>query len=461
MSSNLFISQLPLPCDARALFSTLSSKPWSILLDSGNSGHIDANIDIIVSSPIITLVTNNGETVIEHCQSGSKRMSKDNPFDLIEQQLTQSGLSRESCALAFSGGIVGHFSYDLARRCENLASASVKDIELPEMAVGIYPHALLFDHEKQTVTLVSRSSQKHHQQQIAQAKSLAQQSGASNAGKSGLTSDWRHQISRQQYGDKFDRVQHYLRQGDCYQINLTQRFEADHRGDEYQTYLKIAAQNNTPFSAFIRLPGAAILSVSPERFIQCHQGNIETKPIKGTRPRSNDPIQDAQLAQELRNSEKDQSENLMIVDLLRNDIGRCALAGSVKVPALFEIESFKNVHHLVSTVQAKLPPKTSPITLLKGAFPGGSITGAPKIRAMNIIDELEPHRRSIYCGSIGYISCDGQMDTNITIRTLLCLENTLYCWAGGGIVADSQVDDEYQECFDKVASIMPVLSNTT
>jgi len=200
------------------------------------------------------------------------------------------------------------------------------------------------------------------------------------------------------------------------------------------------------------------LSISPERFIRSSEGKIEAKPIKGTRPRGATPQQDQQLIEQLSHSEKDQAENLMIVDLLRNDIGKGAKPGSVNVPHLFKIESFPGVHHLVSTVQAQLADDHSVFDLLRGAFPGGSITGAPKIRAMNIIDQLEPQRRAIYCGSIGYISADNKMDTNITIRTLLCLNNIIYCWAGGGIVADSDVDDEYQECFDKVAKILPVLA---
>jgi len=442
--------------DARSLFAKISHLPWAMLLDSGNTGHIDANVDIIVYQPSVTLLTQNNHTEIKNNRLGTNVVSDLNPFDLIEQQLNVSGLCNESSSLPFSGGALGHFSYDLGRQCEHLDSVAAADIALPEMAIGIYHHALLFNRKDKSVLQVSRTSTQEHAAQIAKVIDLLNQQVPIPNG--GLTTQWQHQLTYQQYAEKFDRVQHYLTQGDCYQINLTQRFQAGYGGNEYHTYLQLAQQNNTPFSAFIRLPHGAILSMSPERFIQCRAGEIETKPIKGTRPRSDNEQRDRELAIELVNSEKDQSENLMIVDLLRNDIGRCAIPGSVRVPKLFDIESFKNVHHLVSTVQAKLPPQTSPLTLLKGAFPGGSITGAPKIRAMNIIDELEPHRRSIYCGSIGYISADGQMDTNITIRTLLCLNNTIYCWAGGGIVADSKVDEEYQECFDKVASILPLLS---
>lgn len=458
MSTTLQVSALNFTLNAREFFTLIAHQPWSMLLDSGNTPHIDANVDIIVFNPSISLTTLGANTTIVNHRDNSELISQENPFDLIQAQLKLLDLSDCPSELPFSGGALGYFSYDLARRCERLKQQSLADIALPEMAIGIYQHAIVFDHNKEQISFVSRSTPQAHQKQLNTITKIAQKTN--KLVPFHLNGDWQNQLSYAQYQDKFNRVQDYLRQGDCYQINLTQRFEANFTGDPYSAYLELSAQNNTPFSAFLRLPIGAILSVSPERFIQCRAGDIQAKPIKGTMPRAQDPKQDSENAKLLVNSEKDRSENLMIVDLLRNDIGRCAQPGSVTVPKLFDIESFKNVHHLVSTVQAKLPRNASPLELLKGAFPGGSITGAPKIRAMDIIDELEPHRRTIYCGSIGYISADHQMDTNITIRTLLCLEDKVYCWAGGAIVADSNVKAEYQECFDKVASILPVLSLT-
>ncbi|MDF4536337.1 aminodeoxychorismate synthase component I, partial [Vibrio parahaemolyticus] len=221
-------------------------------------------------------------------------------------------------------------------------------------------------------------------------------------------------------------------------------------GSEWQAYLKLEKGNQAPFSAFLRLPQGAILSVSPERFLQVCDRVIETKPIKGTRPRHADKQQDALLKQDLVSAEKDQAENLMIVDLLRNDIGRVAKPGSVHVPKLFDVESFPAVHHLVSTIRATLDEQYQAADLLRACFPGGSITGAPKVRAMEIIEELEPHRRSAYCGSIGYLSRHGKMDTSITIRTLVAYQKQLYAWAGGGLVADSEGAAEYQETLDKL-----------
>jgi para-aminobenzoate synthetase component 1 len=285
-----------------------------------------------------------------------------------------------------------------------------------------------------------------------------------------LQTSWQANMDKASYIEKFNKVRSYLLSGDCYQINLAQRFSALYQGDEFEAYLALKKANKAPFSAFIRLDNAAILSVSPERFLQLSQGKVQSKPIKGTMPRSDNKVQDAKNAEILRHSNKDNAENLMIVDLLRNDISRSCQAGTVKVPKLFDIESFPAVHHLVSTVEGTLSNDKHATDLLRSAFPGGSITGAPKIRAMQIIEELEPHRRSVYCGSIGYLSNCGNMDTSITIRTLICQpskssgngsinnQKTIHCWAGGGLVADSTAQSEYQETFDKVNCILPVLS---
>lgn len=266
-------------------------------------------------------------------------------------------------------------------------------------------------------------------------------------------------MTREQYGKKFRQVQEYLHSGDCYQVNLAQRFQATYSGDEWQAFVKLNQANRAPFSAFLRLEQGAILSLSPERFILCDGGEIQTRPIKGTLPRLPSPQEDSKQAEKLANSPKDRAENLMIVDLMRNDIGRVAVPGSVKVPELFVVEPFPAVHHLVSTITARLPEQLHASDLLRAAFPGGSITGAPKVRAMEIIDELEPQRRNAWCGSIGYLSFCGNMDTSITIRTLTAVNGKIYCSAGGGIVADSLEEAEYQETFDKVNKILRQLEN--
>ncbi|WP_435273719.1 aminodeoxychorismate synthase component I [Psychrobium sp. nBUS_13] len=456
MSAAFQTSPLNLSISSRELFKSLAHLPWAMLLDSGCSNHVDAHFDIIVFDPIMTLSSDDDTTTIVDKQTGHTKTSSKNPFDVLAQELALFDFCVQDQDLPFTGGALGLFGYDLGRHCESINSESLKDIELPVMAVGIYKHALIFDRRKDTISVVSQSNVEEHQHYINAVNSYHQKELHLSTF-SALTA-WEHQINRDEYSERFHQVQRHLRAGDCYQINLTQRFSLTKSGDEYAAYQALAAANETPFSAFVRLENFTVLSLSPERFLQTKHQTIETKPIKGTMPRSKDPVEDLALKNTLRASEKDQSENLMIVDLLRNDIGRSAVAGSVQVPKLFDIESFENVHHLVSTITAQLPSDVSPIKLLRDAFPGGSITGAPKISAMNIIDTLEPSRRSIYCGSVGYISANGNMDTSITIRTVLSTKDTMYCWAGGGIVADSTADAEYQECFDKLASIMPVLS---
>jgi para-aminobenzoate synthetase component 1 len=258
----------------------------------------------------------------------------------------------------------------------------------------------------------------------------------------------------------------YIEAGDIYQANITQRFQASlpagfgrEASSRLALYDALRRRNPATFAAFIDLGEAAILSSSPERFLKVAQKRIETRPIKGTRPRGANAAEDAALARQLLASEKDRAENLMIVDLLRNDLGRVAKLGSVKVPVLFGLESYATVHHLVSVVTAELDEGRSAVDLLRAAFPGGSVTGAPKIRAMEIIAELEPTARGPYCGAIGYLAATGAMDTNIAIRTLLIDGERISFQVGGGIVADSDPEAEYQETLAKARALFETLVN--
>jgi para-aminobenzoate synthetase component 1 len=263
------------------------------------------------------------------------------------------------------------------------------------------------------------------------------------------------------YREAFSRIQLYIRAGDCYQVNLAQCFSSRYEGDPWQAYRRLRAVAAAPFSAFLELPGNdALLCLSPERFISLHGHHVETSPIKGTRPRHLDALADRLAAEELLASSKDRAENLMIVDLLRNDLGRNCLPGSIHVDKLFEVQTYPTVHHLVSTISGELRDDASALDLLRDSFPGGSITGAPKRRAMQIIAELEPTARHVYCGSVAYISADGRMDSNIAIRSLWCESGELRCWGGGGIVADSQWQQEYRETFDKVGKFLASLEET-
>ena len=465
---------LPLSCDTTAsvLFSHFSHQPWSMWLDSSNSEHVDSRFDILVWQPLAILTTEGESSTMTFPKDNVQQTSTDDPLLLVQQIQKQlfTQLTKPHEFLPFLGGAVGYFAYDLGRRFEQLPNNAESDINLPDLAIGFYSQAIIFDNISEKFYLVCPEADRSAIEGLIQCLLSPVKEAKTVASPFQLTKSWQANMNKASYIEKFNQVQDYLLSGDCYQINLAQRFTAQYQGNEFDAYLALTDANKAPFSAFIRLDTAAILSVSPERFLQLSQRKVQSKPIKGTMPRSNDKVQDAKNAEILRHSIKDNAENLMIVDLLRNDMSRSCLAGSVKVPKLFDIESFPAVHHLVSTVEGTLSSDKHATDLLRGAFPGGSITGAPKIRAMEIIEELEPHRRSVYCGSIGYISNCGAMDTSITIRTLICQknnktvnapdsdDNTIYCWAGGGLVADSSALSEYQETFDKVNCILPVLS---
>ncbi|MBL0481013.1 aminodeoxychorismate synthase component I [Aeromonas veronii] len=454
MTPTLHIHHLDHSAELHQLFARLQHQPWAMLLESAGPLGADNGFDIITADPLATLETRGEVTTLRVGANISKH--HEDPLALLAHTQQQLLGELDLCAtqLPFIGGALGLFGYDLGRRFERLPVQAAADIAVPDMAVGIYDWALLRNLAAGDWQLV------HWGDEAGLANRLAwlEQQQAKPAPAFALQGSWQSNMSRAEYGEKFARIQEYLAAGDCYQINLTQRFSAPYQGDEWQAYCLLATANKAPFSAFIRLPDSALLSLSPERFLLLDGSHIETKPIKGTRPRHPDPATDRQVARELAQADKDRSENLMIVDLLRNDIGRVSRPGSVSVPHLFAVESFPAVHHLVSTIHGELDARWQGVDLLRACFPGGSITGAPKIRAMEIIEELEPQRRNAYCGSIGYLSQHGRMDTSICIRTLIAEAGRLHCWAGGGIIADSDADSEYQETYDKVARILPPLS---
>jgi para-aminobenzoate synthetase component 1 len=275
-----------------------------------------------------------------------------------------------------------------------------------------------------------------------------------------LGQPFHNDMSEAQYRHAFARIKDYIDAGDCYQVNLTQRFSSSFSGHPFTAYRQLRQTTGKPFSAFLSWDDKALLSLSPERFLRVQNHHVTTQPIKGTRPRSSDRDEDRRLADALKTSEKDLAENLMIVDLLRNDLGTVCQFGSIQVEKLFELQQFDNVFHLVSTISGRLCDDISGLQVLEKCFPGGSITGAPKLRAMEIIEELETHRRDAYCGTVLYRDFDGRLDCNLTIRSLLCSQQDIFCWAGGGIVADSEADQEYAECFDKIYSLIRELERS-
>jgi para-aminobenzoate synthetase component 1 len=450
------LSEIEYSPDSAERFASFVDRPWFAFLDSGRGGAHAGRYDIVAADPYATLTTR-GELTTIRSRDGT-RHSRADPLRLLADCLGPR--SETSSPLPFTGGAIGYFSYDLARRFERLPQLAAADIPLPEMAVGLYDWVFVVDHDEQRSWLAGAGRDRRTLALWRELADAAVTRAPRNAAAPfRILSPVASNFDRAAYRRAFERVATHIRDGDCYQVNLAQRFASRVSGDPWGAYLGLRATNPAPFSAYLAYPFGTILSSSPERFLSVRGDRVETKPIKGTRPRSRDPQRDRALAAALAASAKDRAENVMIVDLLRNDLGKSCVAGSVGVDALFEVESFASVHHLVSTVSGRLAPALGALDLLRGCFPGGSITGAPKLRAMQIIEALEPQRRSVYCGAIGYVGFDGNMDTNIAIRTMVRTGDSIYAWAGGGIVADSQEGSEYQESLDKAAALLAILTN--
>ena len=443
----LTCSVYPLPYRANPAeyFSRVRHAPGAVLLDSGRPIADRGRFDLLSAWPVEQLLVQPEET-------GSSFLQR------LRQSLEQLGTAQlpEDCPLPFAGGLIGHLSYDFGRRLEPLPAHAIDDLQLPDARFGVYAWAMISDHQQGTSQLVFHPALPDSERQ--RLLTLFSQASAADSATFKLIGAFKADLTERDYRRAFMRIQAYIQSGDCYQVNFAQRFQADCQGDPWPAYCALRRACPTPFSGFMTLPdNNALLSLSPERFVQVSNRKVETRPIKGTRPRSKDMAQDAAYAAELLNSPKDRAENLMIVDLLRNDLGRSCKTGSVTVPELFSLESYPNVHHLVSSVTGELAADKDSLDLIAGSFPGGSITGAPKIRSMQIIDELEPTRRALYCGSLMYLDVRGEMDSSIAIRSLLVKDGRVSCWGGGGIVADSECEAEYQESITKVRVLLDTL----
>jgi para-aminobenzoate synthetase component I len=443
----LTCSVYPLPYRANPAeyFSRVRHAPGAVLLDSGRPIADRGRFDLLSAWPVEQLLVQPEET-------GSGFLQR------LRQSLEQLGTAQlpEDCPLPFAGGLIGYLSYDFGRRLEPLPAHAIDDLQLPDARLGVYAWAMISDHQQGTSQLVFHPALPESERQ--RLLTLFSHVPAADSATFKLIGAFKADLTERDYRSAFMRIQAYIQSGDCYQVNFAQRFQADCQGDPWAAYCALRRACPTPFSGFMTLPdNNALLSLSPERFVQVSHRKVETRPIKGTRPRSKDMAQDVAYAAELLNSPKDRAENLMIVDLLRNDLGRSCKTGSVTVPELFSLESYPNVHHLVSSVTGELAADKDSLDLIAGSFPGGSITGAPKIRAMQIIDELEPTRRALYCGSLMYLDVRGEMDSSIAIRSLLVKDGRVSCWGGGGIVADSECEAEYQESITKVRVLLDTL----
>lgn len=452
MSKSVHLEEICYFRNSCELFERIVDLPRAAFLDSSYPHATSGRYDILTAQPwstgIPSLVPCANE---QQCQTFFSEMS-------LFHKEHYDGTQPVSLDIPFCGGILGYLGYEVGKALHDIPTwADTRTF--PAAQLCAYDWCIVQDHLLQRAVLVTQPRISLAERNDIQAR-LRQ--SAAPAGKNfTLGSAFSSNLSADQYRRAFDTIQAYIDAGDCYQVNLAQRFTAEYSGDPWQAYRELRAVAATPFSAYLSLADdATLMCLSPERFLSLHGHRVETSPIKGTRPRYADKRSDEGARKELRRSEKDRAENLMIVDLLRNDLGRSCVTGSIHVDRLFDVQSFPTVHHMVSTITGELRQDKNAWSLLAASFPGGSITGAPKRRAMEIIAELETRERLVYCGSVLYVSADGRMDSNIAIRSLLCNQGKVHCWGGGGIVADSDWQREYQETYDKVGSFLHTLEQT-
>ena len=443
-TSELSYCEWPYFSDGAECFAHFSELPYAVFLDGGQPFRQQERYQIMSAEPLQTITAHSDNFLSIDIYSEVKK-----ELECLKRVVL---IPNAIAHLAFKIGAIGYISYDYSRGYYTLPGHAISDISLPYAIFGIYDWSIVIDHHEKKTWLIAQS-----QTQLEWIKEQLSHPPLSNPSFQ-ITRPFKSNISFEQYTDSFSKIKYHIRQGDCYQVNLCQRFNAPYEGSTWLAYQQLRQKNPTPFSAYLKFDHYVLLSLSPERFLKVKNQWVETKPIKGTIARFEDPDLDQKAAQLLLNSEKDKTENIMIVDLLRNDLGKCCKPGSIRVPQLAKLESFPNVHHLVSTIVGKLQEDQHALDLLKHCFPGGSITGAPKLRAMQIIDTLEHHRRSAYCGTISYVDVTGDMDSQITIRTFISDSEQLYCYAGGAIVADSQVESEYEECHIKIKRLIDTLS---
>ncbi len=443
---------LPYERDSTGLFDRLAGERNIVFLDHGGLDSTGECCDILAANPRRLIRSRDGETVVTEAD-GRRAIYKDNPLDVVRAHLPQI---KDKPHTLFSGGAIGYFSYDLGRRIEHLPELTSDKENIPEILLGIYNWAIVVDHRRSETLLTGYADDDFGQKEFdAVHKMLSAPPPAAVApAPCRVLGELVSNIDKDEYVRCFNKIKHYIKEGDCYQVNLAQKFSVEVACDPREVYKELRTLNPAPFSAYLGFDELQVLSVSPERFLYLQDRTVQTRPIKGTRPRCENASEDEREKTALRTSDKDRAENLMIVDLLRNDIGKVCKIGSVVASRLFEVESFANVHHMVSTIEGELAADKDAIDLLQACFPGGSITGAPKLRAMEVIEELEPDRRGVYCGAIGYIGGGNEMDLNIAIRTAVYRDGKFVFFGGGGIVADSEADSEYQETLDKVSSIV-------
>jgi para-aminobenzoate synthetase component I len=490
----VIIEDLIPPPDPVRCCELLGGLPYRLFLDSAARGTRLGRYSFLTADPVAVVRSRGTHVECLDLIAGITHVASGDALDAIRALVAPHAVEATAGLPPFQGGAAGYVAYDWGRVLERLPASRHDDLALPDVVVGVYDWVLAWDHDTSSAWLIStglpettpeararraaarastvreRLRSTGSQQPIASvATSIATAAPApheTSAPSFTVQGGWwdsrlalRSSFTHGGYLDAVARVREYIFAGDIFQANLSQRFDTTLNEPPWALYRRLRSQNAAPFAAYLDFPEAVVLSASPERFLRVDiAGHVETRPIKGTRPRGVGAEHDAALSLELAESDKDRAENLMIVDLMRNDLSRVCAPGTVRVPELFALERYATVQHLVSTVVGELAPGKDALDLLRAAFPGGSITGAPKLRAMEIIAELEPSARGVYCGTIGYWSVTGSLDCSIAIRTAVARAGRVYFSAGGGIVADSDLEQEYRETLDKARGMIDALA---
>ena len=473
----LILKEIAAPPEPAALFRRFGKLSRPAWLDANFDADRLGRFSLLAADPFLEIEAR-GFVIVERDLLENRETRLNSPlFPYLNRLQERFYRPRENSLLPFEGGLIGYLGYELGHQVENFARTTRNDLDMPDAFFAAYDSVVIYDHLKGRA-FVAATGLPH----AAAAPAARRRAKARCEWLEGLVAEARREreeafgdkpgeritglepalleanFSRASYRNAIGRILEYIAAGDIYQVNLSQRFTVPFAGDSREFYLKFRALSPAPFGAYLETGRHAILSNSPERYLLIRGDYIETRPIKGTRPRGVDAAGDAAYGCELLQSAKDRAEHLMIVDLERNDLGRIAAYGSVHVPEMMILESYANVHHMVSTVAARIRPGKSASDCLFNSFPGGSITGAPKLRAMEIIDELEPTCRGVYTGSIGYFDFSGDLDFNIAIRTAVATGGHLHFQVGGGIVADSDPDEEYEETRTKAASFLKAIA---
>lgn len=455
------IKEIKNPPSAVSLFAAIKDRPYSFFLDSSLCDTKLGRFSIMGSDPFLVFRSKRSSVVLEWASGKTEKFQSD-PFTALKKIMKRYAVRENSLKIPFvSCGGVGYFAYDLKDFVEDLPDTAIDDIGAADCIIGFYDTAVIYDNiAGKAYVAGSGPEAKTKIEKLNGLLSRPEPRNLPDKSEANPTGPIESNFTRSSYAEAIMRAKLYIKRGDIYQVNLSQRFSARFEEDPFPLYLRLREISPAPFSAYLNFGDTVILSSSPERFLLKNGDYIETRPIKGTRPRGADDFEDRSLAKELLESAKDRAEHIMIVDLERNDLGRVCEYGSVKVTEPIVLEKYSNVFHLVSTVAGRVKNGMGALDCLKAAFPGGSITGAPKIRSMEIIEELEPIKRSAYTGAIGYLSFDGRMDTSIVIRTFVVKDKKIYFQVGGGIVADSDPDSEYDETIDKARGLLAALGVT-